>query len=152
MRIMALSSVAGLLGVLSATPLAAQQGSPPTTPGAVTRVNLIQIKPGHADMFWNDVRQHLKPIYEEYKRRGIITDYSVGTKSTFDGPNDWDVIITLFYKNWAALDDLGPKTDPITIAHYGSTAQRTAAGNARIEHRTTVASFLVRAQTVNDWK
>ena len=152
MKRMALWSVAGLLGALSSTPLAAQQGSPPTTPGAVTRVTLVQIKPGHAEMFWNDIRQHVKPIYEEYKRRGIIVDYSFGTKTTFDSPGDWDVVITLSYQNWAALDGLGPKIDPVTIAHYGSIAQRTAAGNARIEHRTTVASFLVRQQTVNDWK
>ena len=152
MRMTALWPVAGLFGVLSASPIAAQQGSPPTTPGGVTRVTLVQIKPGHADMFWNDVRQHLKPIYEEYKRRGIITDYSVGTKSTTESPSDWDVVFTLSYKNWAALDDLGPKTDPVTIGHYGSVAQRTAAANARVEHRTTVASFLVRQQTVNDWK
>lgn len=152
MRINALWSAAALLSALSVAPVSAQQGSPPTTPGAVTRVNLIQVKPGHADMFWNDVRQHLKPIYEEYKRRGIITDYSVATKATAERSDDWDVVITLTYKNWAALDDLGPKTDVVTIPHYGSVAQRTAAGNARLEHRTNVASFLVRQQTVNDWK
>lgn len=138
--------------LLTATAASAQVGSPNTTPGPVTRVLLLRIKPGHADAYWQDVRQHLKPIYEEYKRRGIITDYSVSTKATSENENDWDVVVTLSYANWAALDNLGSRTDPVTIAHYGSAAQRTAAGMARIEHSTLVSSFLVRGQTVNDWK
>lgn len=144
--------IAALALMMCAAPAAAQVGSPHTTPGAVTRVTLIHIKPGHADAFWQDVRQHLKPIFDEYKRQGIVTNYSVGTKATTDSPDDWNVVFTASYANWAGLDNLGPRTDPITIAHYGSVANRTAAANARTEHGITVASFLVREQTVNPWK
>lgn len=151
MRIRALAVSAVSLFALS-TIAVAQPGSPNTTPGAVVRVTLVRITPGHADPFWQDVRQHLKPIYEEYKRRGIITDYSFATKSTTEDPNDWTVAITLSYANWAALDNLATRTDPVTLAHYGSAANRTAAGNARIQHGTVVSSFLMRAQAVNDWK
>jgi hypothetical protein len=144
-------AVAALALAVFAAPALAQQ-SPNTTPTTVTRVILIRIKPGHADPFWQDVRQHLKPIYDEEKRQGMLADYSVSTKSTQDNPEDWNVALTLTYPNWAALDTFGPKTDPITLAHYGSAANRTAAGNARIEHGAIVASFLVRDQTVNPWK
>src|SRR6267142_516071 len=144
-------AVAALALAVFAAPALAQQ-SPNTTPTTVTRVVLIRIKPGHADPFWQDVRQHMKPIYDEEKRQGMLADYSVSTKSTQDNPEDWNVALTLTYPNWAALDTFGPKTDPITLAHYGSAANRTAAGNARIEHSAIVANFLVRDQTVNPWK
>lgn len=144
-------AVAALLLALSSAPVLAQQ-SPNTTPGTVTRVVLIHIKPGHNDQFWQDVRQHLKPVYDEEKRQGLLSDYSVATKSTQDGPEDWNVVLTLTYPNWATLDTFTSRADPITLAHYGSAANRTAAGNARIEHGNIVANFLVRDQTVNPWK
>ena len=144
-----------LLGLIAATttaPVGAQQGSPNTTPGPVTRITLVRINPGHGDMFWEDVRKNIRVINEENKRRGNIADYSVATKVTTEDPNDWNVAFTVSYKNWSALDDLGARTDPVTLAHYGSVANRTAANNARIQHGTIVASFLVRNQTVNPWK
>lgn len=144
-------AVATLALALSSTPALAQQ-SPNTTPTTVTRIVLIHIKPGHTDQFWQDFRQHLKPVYDEQKRQGILTGYSVSTKVTSDSPDDWNVALSLTYANWAALDNLLSRTDSITLAHYGSAANRTAAGNARIEHGTVVSSFLVRGQIVNPWK
>jgi hypothetical protein len=143
--------LAALALMLSTAPAFAQQ-SPNTTPTTVTRVVLIHIKPGHADQFWADLRQHGKPVFDEEKRQGILTNYTVATKATFDHPEDWNVALTFTYPNWAALDTLTARTDPITLAHYGSEASRTAAALARVEHSTVVSSFLLRGQTVNPWK
>jgi hypothetical protein len=140
------------LALMLAAPAAIAQQSANTTPGTLSRVVLIRIKPGHADQFWADFRQHQKPVYDEEKRQGILTDWSVATKPTLDNPDDWGVALVLTYANWAALDNLGPRTDPITLAHYGSAANRTAAGNARLDHGTLVSTFLLRSQTVNPWK
>ncbi len=145
-------AAAALALMLCSVPAFAQMGSPNTTPGTVTRVVMVRIKPGHADQFWADVRQHGKPVNDEYKRQGILTNYTVATKSTLDNPDDWTVVYTFTYPNWATFDNLQSRTDPITLAHYGSAASRTAASTARLEHSTTVASFLVRDQTVNPWK
>lgn len=144
--------LAALALALCASPALAQQGSPSTTPTTVTRVTLVHIKPGHADQFWADLRQHFKPVSEEEKRQGIITDYTVGTKSTTDSPEDWNVVLTWTYPNWAALDNLPARTNPITLAHYGSAANRSAAAVARAENGNVVGSFLVRNQVVNPWK
>jgi hypothetical protein len=143
--------LAALALMLSAAPAFAQQ-SPNTTPTTVTRVVLIHIKPGHGDQFWADFRQHGKPIYDEEKRQGILTNYMVSTKTTAENAEDWNVVLTLTIPNWAALDTFASRTDPITLAHYGSAASRTAAGLARVEHSTVVASILVRDQTVLPWK
>lgn len=144
--------LAALALMLCAAPALAQQGSPNTTPGAVTRVVLIHIKAGHADPFWADLRQHGRPVWDEEKRQGILTNYTVATKSTTDSPDDWNVALTFTYPNWAAFDNLTSRTDPVTLAHYGSAANRTAAAMARVEHSTTIASFLLRGQTLNPWK
>ena len=144
--------LAALALMLCAAPALAQQGSPNTTPGTVTRVVLIHIKSGHNDPFWADFRQHGKPVFDEEKRQGILTNYTVATKSTTDSPDDWNVALTFTYPNWAAFDNLASRTDPINLAHYGSAANRTAAAMARVEHSTTIASFLLRGQTLNPWK
>jgi hypothetical protein len=144
--------LAALALMLCAAPGLAQPGSPNTTPTTVTRVVLIHIKPGHADPFWADLRQNGKPVFDEEKRQGILTNYTVATKSTTDSPDDWNVALTFTYPNWASFDNLTTRVDPITLAHYGSAAARTAAGLARVEHSTTVASFLLRGQTLNPWK
>jgi hypothetical protein len=144
-------ALAALALAMTAAPALTQQ-SPNTTPTTVTRVTLVKIKPGHGDPFWADIRQHLKPLYDEYKKQGLLTDYSFSTKSTTESPDDWNVALTLTYPNWAALDTFTSRTDPITLAHYGSAANRTAANLARIEHGTVVSSFLIRNQTVNPWK
>ena len=144
-------ALAALALAMTAAPALAQQ-SPNTTPTTVTRVTLVKIKPGHADPFWADIRRNLKPIYDEQKRRGLLVDYAFATKTTTESPDDWNVAVTLTYPNWAALDTFAPRSDSITLAHYGSAANRTAANLARIEHGTIIASFLVRNQTVNPWR
>lgn len=145
------TALAAMAIALCGAPALAQQ-SPNTTPGTVTRVNLSRIVPGHGDQFWADMRQHLKLIYDEQKKQGLLVNYTVGTKVTLDDPNDWNVVVTLTYPNWAALDTFASRADAISLAHYGSAANRTAADNARLAHRTVVASFLVRDQTVNPWR
>ena len=145
------NAVAALTLLLCAAPALAQQ-SPNTTPTTVTRVILVRIKPGHGDQYWADVRQHQKPVVDEQKRQGLITNYTVATKSTQENPDDWNVAYTITYASWASLDTFTSRNDPITLAHYGSAANRTAAALARLEHSTVVANFLVRDQTINPWK
>jgi hypothetical protein len=144
-------AIAALSLAIGYAPLLAQQ-SPNTTPGPISRIILIRVNPGHNDQFWADFRQHLKPIYDEEKRRGIITDWGTFTKSTQETPDDWGVGISITYANWSAFDTSGARTDSVSLTHYGSAANRTAAGNARVEHGHIVSSFLIRAQTVNPWR
>jgi hypothetical protein len=72
----------------------------------------------------------------------------VYTNSTTDGPGDWDYATAIAYKNWAALDDFGPKVDAITLKHYGSREKRQEANDARNQMREVIASRLMREQTL----
>ncbi|MDQ6654019.1 MAG: hypothetical protein M3Y84_14920 [Acidobacteriota bacterium] len=119
-----------------------------TTPGPVWRVSTYKVRPGKMNDVLMDLRQHFRVVSEEYKRQGVILDYRIYTNTTTDGPNDWDFAIATAYKNWAALDTLGPQADAITLKHYGSAEKRQQAADARNQLRDLVSSRLIREQTL----
>ncbi len=118
------------------------------TPGPIWRVSLYKVKPGKMNDVLMDLRQNFRVVSEEYKRQGLIVDYKVYFNTTTDGPNDWDIAIATAYKNWAALDGLAQKTDPITLKHYGSAQKRQQAGDARNQVRELVSSRLTAEVTL----
>jgi hypothetical protein len=138
--------LAALLAPLPST-LAAQEHY---TLGPISRIILVDIKPGRGAEFWTDLRRTLRPLYDEYKKQGLIEGYSVGLKTTAEGPQDWDVAIVLTFKNWAALDTFAIKGDSVSMRYYGSYGKRSAAGTRRVEFGTTVGSFLVRDVTLKE--
>lgn len=101
------------------------------TPGPVWRVTMYKVKPGKMNDVLMDLRRNFRVVNEEFKRQGLIVDYRVYTNSTTDGPGDWDFAIAIGYKNWAALDDLGPKAEAVTLKHYGTREKRQEAADAR---------------------
>jgi hypothetical protein len=120
------------------------------TLGPINRVILVDIKPGKAKDFWTDLRQNLRPLYDEYKRQGLIQNYSVGIKTTTEGPEDWDAVIILTFKNWAALDTFATKGDSVSVRYFGSYDKRSESGAKRVEAATTVGSYLVRDVTLKE--
>ena len=134
-------SVLTVLMILGALPVLAQENF---TEGAVSRVVHIRILPGRATDFWADVRTNLKPLFEEYKKQGLLVNYGFFTKATTESEEDWNVGFRLDYQNYAALEGLAARTDPISLKIYGSREARTAAQNRRAENQRTVHSFLIR--------
>ncbi|OLD60019.1 MAG: hypothetical protein AUI33_15935 [Ignavibacteria bacterium 13_1_40CM_2_61_4] len=124
------------------------QGQDNTIPGPVWRVSTYKVRPGKMNDVLMDLRQHFRVVNEEYKRQGVILDYKIYFNSTTDGPNDWDYAIATAYKNWAALDTLGPVADAATLKHYGSAEKRQQANDARNQLRDLVSSRLIREQTL----
>ncbi|MGA7625664.1 MAG: hypothetical protein WCA91_19030 [Candidatus Acidiferrales bacterium] len=116
--------------------------SPNYTVGGVWRVSYYSIKPGQGDAFWKDFRENVKPVYEEFKTAGFITDYKLFLNPVVDHPNDWDVAIAILYPNWAAFDQLDAKGATIAIKHYGSREAMIEAGKKRAEYRELIASHL----------
>lgn len=124
------------------------QGQDNTTPGPVWRVSTFKVRPGKMNDVLMDLRKNFRVVNEEYKRQGVILDYRMYTNTTTDGPNDWDFATAIAYKNWAALDTLGPQADAITLKHYGSAEKRQQAADARNQLRDLVSSRLLREQTL----
>ncbi len=134
------------MSVLPRTQLAAQQaaGGVKVTPSTVTRVILIKINPGQRPLFDQDMMDNMIPIYEEEKKAGTLSNYEIYNNVTTNGPNDWSVGVSLTYPNYAMLDNLGERNDPITLKHYGSAEKRQAAADHRNQFTTVVSSRLQR--------
>jgi hypothetical protein len=116
--------------------------------GPVWRVTYYSIKPGEGDAFWKDFREHIKPLYDEYKKAGLIVEYKAFVNPVIDHPHDWDVAIGLLYPNYAALDQLDAKGASVVVKHYGSREAALEAAKKRADLREVVASHLAREVTV----
>ena len=124
--------------------VSAQTVNVKVTPTTVSRTVLYKINPGQRPAFDQDVMTNLIPVFEEEKKAGILTGYQFFNNVTADNPNDWNVGMLLSYSNYAALDGLGDRVDPIELKHYGSAAKRQAAAEHRNQLRTVVSNRLVR--------
>src|SRR5580692_1016145 len=89
------------------------------TEGPVERVILVRILPGHFNAFMDDMKNNIQPIYESEKAAGLITGYQIFLNQTKANADDWDLGISLFYKNMAALDGLGMKVLDLRMKKYG---------------------------------
>ena len=116
--------------------------------GPVWRVTYFSIKPGEGDAFWKDFREHIKPLYEEFKKAGFISEYKAFVNPVVDHPHDWDVAIGILYPNYAALDQLDSKGASVAVKHYGSRDAALEAAKKRADLREVVASHLAREVTV----
>src|SRR5246127_1958705 len=83
------------------------------TEGPVWRVQLIRVKPTKMDAYLTSLRQASKPLIEEEKKQGLITDYKIFLKETKHSPEDWDICVAIQYKNWAALDGQAGKAEAV---------------------------------------
>ena len=143
-----LAVLAGVFAVPVAsaqTPAVADSGIAGTP--ALLRVSLYRYADGQQAAVNADMREHLIPIWEAYKAAGIIINYSTMTNATQSSKDDWQFGIVFTYKNYAALDSLGPRQATITLKHYGTAAARTAANEARNKLRIQVSSNLVNTMT-----
>ena len=131
--------------LLATTPTFAQ--SPNFDPGPVWRVTYYHIKSGQADVFWKDFRENTKPIFEEFKKVGLIVDYKTFTNPVTDHPNDWNVAISISYPNYAALDQLAAKGATIVNKHFGSREAALASAKKQDDIRDVIASHLAREVT-----
>ena len=128
--------------------VAACAQSPNYNVGPVWRVIYLHIKPGQGDAFWGDLRQHLKPVYDDEKKQGLIADYKFYVNPVANQPNDWNVAIALLYPNYAALDQLAAKGETISAQHYGSRDAMIQAGKSRADMADIVANRLAREVTL----
>ncbi len=143
-------SAVALLAVILALTTRPARAQEHYTLGPISRIILVDIKPGKGSEFWTDLRQRVRPLYDEYKRQGLIENYSLGLKTTADGPQDWNVAIVLTFKNWAALDTFATKGDSVSKSYYGTYAKRSEAGAKRSEYGVINSSFLVRDVTLRE--
>ena len=149
-----LVGLALVASVVAGSPAAAQGGTAPAVAdsgikatGVIMRVSLYRFADGMQQAALADMRTHLIPIWEAYKQAGIIVGYSTMANFNPSSRDDWQMGITLTYKDNAALDGMGARTGPITLKHYGSEVARTLAGEARAKLRVLMSSNQINVTT-----
>jgi hypothetical protein len=80
---------------------------------------------------------------EEYKKAGVILEYGVYAAEPRT-ESDPDLILTITYKNFAALDNVADKTDPIDRKVWGSLTKANEAVATRGKMRTNVGGQTLR--------
>jgi hypothetical protein len=111
--------------------------------GPVWRVQLIRVKPTKMDAYLTSLRQASKPLIEEEKKQGLITDYKIFLKETKHSPEDWDICVAIQYKNWAAMDGLTAKAEGVRDKILGGKAQGQQLTDQRAEIREIISSDLL---------
>ena len=113
------------------------------TQGPVTIVSFVRTEPGMFDEYMRYLSNTYKKLMETQKKQGIVTDYAI-YQTLPRGPQDADLILTVTYKNMAALDGLQERTDPLVKEIFGSLPKASAASADRDKLRKQLGSQLVR--------
>ncbi len=129
--------------LLCLAPAGAMAQQKPYTEGSVMTVSYIQIKPGMFDNYvqWLDTKW--KPLMEAQKKAGLITAYSVFNSPARDR-EDWNMVLTVTYKNMAALDGFDDRADPIARRLMGSDNDQNKATIDRGEMREVLGARMLR--------
>jgi hypothetical protein len=73
--------------------------------GGVTAAYFYRVRWGHHDEWLDLFRRNHWPVLQEGLRSGRLTDVRLyAPRFHGDGRADWDVLVTITYRDWAALD------------------------------------------------
>ena len=136
--------------VLFASPAAvsAARAQVPYNQGAVERVVLLHVTPGHFNSLMADLKKNAVPLWNSEKAAGLIVDYQLFLNQTSSGADDWDIGYSIIYKNMAALDGLPDKLYDLRMKHYGDKDTEQKVIDKRVEDAHVVNSYLLRDITV----
>jgi hypothetical protein len=114
------------------------------TEGPVWEVTLIRVKPAQMDAYLTSLREKSKPFYEELKKQGLILDYKYFFNTTKHDPQDWDIAVSLEFKNFGAMDGIDAKEEVIRDKIFGSKQAAHEVAEKRSEIREVVSTILMR--------
>jgi hypothetical protein len=142
MKIAVHNLVAGLLATTVLLASAAMAEDRSYIEGTVWTVSFIKLKPGMLDQYMRDVGPVRKRFMDEARKQGLVLSYKVlsGLSANRD---DWDVMVLVEYKNWAALDGLSAKLEAIAAALMGNEEKRTEVMLKRTEVREIIGDKIM---------
>jgi hypothetical protein len=129
--------------------VSAQATRAPYTEGSVWNLQFIRVKPGLQDDYLNGIRATTKRLLDDEKRQGLVLSYRF-ISSPSATPQDWDLLIMIEYKNYAALDGLREKIEPVLARVFGGESERRTMSGKRNEIREVVGSKLGRELILRD--
>jgi hypothetical protein len=118
--------VLGAFTLLAASSPALGDSTRPYSEGRVIELSFVKVEPGMFDVYMTYLSTTYKDVMEAEKKAGLILDYHVyGAEART--PQDADLILTVTYANWAALDGLEEKAEALSDKTFGSRQQANAA-------------------------
>jgi hypothetical protein len=118
---------------------AQQGGGLPYTTGSVWAISTIRTTPGFGDDYLRSLATTWKRVTEEGKRQGLVLSYKILSGNPA-GPDDWDLLLMVELKNWAALDGLDEKFQAIQQKMVGGEDAQRQLATKRIEVRRILGS------------
>ena len=98
--------------------LSVAQGKP-YQEGTVWSVSLIRVKPGMLETYLRDLATARAKVMAEAKKQGLVVSEKI-LSGDAAGRDDWDLMLMVEYKNWAAFDGLQDKFDAVALQVVGS--------------------------------
>ena len=108
-------------GLLVLATQAVQAQDKPYKEGTVWSISFIKVKPGMFDVYLRDLAVQRKLLMDEAKKQGLIVSEKMLSGSA-SGRDDWDLMLMVEYKNWAAFDGLSAKFDALALNDVLATA------------------------------
>jgi hypothetical protein len=109
----------------------------PYKEGTVWSVSFIKVKPGMFDVYMRDLATARKKLMDEAKKQGLIVSEKMLSGSAV-GRDDWDLMLMVEYKNWAAFDGLSDKFDALALKLVGTEEKQVQMMVKRTEVREIV--------------
>lgn len=106
----------------------------PYTRGTVWSVSEIRTTPGFEDDYLRSLATTWKRSMDEAKKQGLVVSYKI-LSGNASSPEDWDLLLMVEVKNWAALDGLDEKFEAITQKTIGGEEPRRQLATKRLEIR-----------------
>ena len=82
-------------------------------------MSFIKVKPGMLETYLRDLATARGKVMAEAKKQGLVVSEKILTGDA-SGRDDWDLMLMVEYKNWAALDGLQDKFDAVALKVVGS--------------------------------
>ena len=126
-------------GTLSPSAQAQQGEGRPYTDGSVWTISMIRMTAGFQDDYLRSLATTWKRVIEEGKKQGVILSYKILTANAA-GPDDWNLMLMVEAKNWAALDGIDEKFDAIQRRIIGNEDAQRQLATKRIEVRRVLGA------------
>jgi len=126
-----------LAALLSAQSMKAQDKI--YTEGTVWNVTMVRIHPGMDDAYLSELYNGWRKINDEAMKQGLIVSYKI-LNSEAANPDDFNMLLMVEAKNWAAYDGVSDKYEAITRKFYADRKAEEAGYVKRAEMRDIFGS------------
>jgi len=111
----------------------------PYREGSVWSVTFIKVKPGMFDVYMRDLAANRKKLMEQAKKDGLILSERM-LSGEAPGRDDFDLMLLVEYKNWAAFDGLSDKFRTLAEKMVGAEDKQVQMMMKRTEVREIIGS------------